>query len=384
MTAGLVLLMLAGCAREPKLHLYDEATAEASFPEVELALDVYWDYELAYGITYDWRSEWFFPWDSIADGPIGYTKPTVFNLRRYFTGDVPRAPHTQAPDARVIYGTSFSDRYRFGFWDFLVWNYIEPAEGDDVLNINIDEQTSLDFVTAFTNPTMKSTRYSAPRFTRSFYTPEPLFAAYDQGEEINENLDGFEYDEEKNVWVKQLNMTMLPVTYIYLTQVILHNNRGRIDRVESDANLSGMARSVCLNTGITGDDAITVNYTVKKKDNCDYKPTETSPVEKVDIIGGRLLSFGMCNCNPNAVTRGDEIRDNAHHYMDVKVQFNNGKDSTLVFNVTDQVRQLFKGGVITVELDMDTVPIPSQSGGSGFDAVVEDFTEETHEFSFDK
>jgi hypothetical protein len=28
---------------------------------------------------------------------------------------------------------------------------------------------------------------------------------------------------------------------------------------------------------------------------------------------------------------------------------------------------------------MDTIPIPSRSGGSGFDAVVKDFEEETHE-----
>ena len=41
-------------------------------------------------------------------------------------------------------------------------------------------------------------------------------------------------------------------------------------------------------------------------------------------------------------------------------------DSTLVFDVTDQVRKRYRGGVITVELNMDTVPIPTRSGGSGF------------------
>jgi hypothetical protein len=52
-----------------------------------------------------------------------------------------------------------------------------------------------------------------------------------------------------------------------------------------------------------------------------------------------------------------------------------------VFDVTDQVRRRYRGGVITVELNLDTVPIPSRSGGSGFDAVVKDFEDGgTHEF----
>ena len=55
------------------------------------------------------------------------------------------------------------------------------------------------------------------------------------------------------------------------------------------------------------------------------------------------------------------------------MQFNNGMDSTFVFDVTQQVRERYKGGVITVELDVDTIPIPQRSGGSGFNAVVKDF-----------
>ena len=59
--------------------------------------------------------------------------------------------------------------------------------------------------------------------------------------------------------------------------------------------------------------------------------------------------------------------------MEVTMQFNNGNDSTFVFDVTDQVRRKYKGGVLTVELDMDTIPAPGRSGGSGFDAVVKDY-----------
>ena len=74
------------------------------------------------------------------------------------------------------------------------------------------------------------------------------------------------------------------------------------------------------------------------------------------------------------------MKDKVSHYLDVTMLFNNGMDSTFVFDVTEQVRRRWKGGVITVELDMDTISVPSRSGGSAFDAVVKDFEEETHEF----
>ena len=64
--------------------------------------------------------------------------------------------------------------------------------------------------------------------------------------------------------------------------------------------------------------------------------------------------------------------------MDFTMQFNNGMDSTFVFDVTQQVRQRWKGGVINVELNMDTIPMPSRSGGSGFDAVVLEPDSVTH------
>ena len=101
----------------------------------------------------------------------------------------------------------------------------------------------------------------------------------------------------------------------------------------------------------------------------------------MDIVGGRLLTFGLCGLNPNRIKRREDVADKHSHYLDVTMQFNNGLDSTFVFDVTDQVRRRWKGGVITVELDMDTVRIPSRSGGSAFDAVVKDFEDGgTHEF----
>jgi hypothetical protein len=231
---------------------------------------------------------------------------------------------------------------------------------------------------------MHTARYNAPRYTRSFYQPEPLFSSYEQDIEVNRNLKGFEYDSLRHVWVRTLTMILKPITYIYLTQVILHHNRGRITSIDGSANLSGFARTTTLNSGIAGSDAITVYYATRLKRDCPMVPYGTraedvsDDASRVDIVGGRLMTFGLCDHNSGAIKRREDVRDQNRHYMDLVMQFNNGVDSTFVFDVTDQVRKRYKGGVITVELDMDTIPVPSRNGGSGFNAVVAEPDSVTH------
>jgi len=215
---------------------------------------------------------------------------------------------------------------------------------------------------------MYSSRYHAPRYQNSFYAPEQLFAACERGIDIDETLKGFVYIPEENMWLRQLRMTLEPLTYIYLPQVIIHHNNGTIVGAPDKANLSGLARATSLNTGIASTDAVSVNFDVRMKLDKDFRQGE-----KVDIVGGRLMTFGICGQNGNRVMRVEDSKDPEKHYLDVKMMFKNGMDSTFVFDVTEQVRRRYRGGVITVELDMDTVPMPVRPGGSGFNAVVKDY-----------
>ena len=362
-------LIFAACSPEPPLHLFDAQPSDMKFVFAELELDTYWDYE-----DYNWRDEWFYGWDEEDQqlfGDIGYTLPNVFNIRRYFTANTPRGPHNRVV-SNTIEGNYFQGYFTYGYWDMLVFNDIKLIDG--VQSLNFDETTTLDSITVYTNQSMATARYHAPRYTHAFYQPEELFAAYEQAIDINRSLEGFEYDPERNAYVKRLNMTLRPITYIYLTQVIVHHNNGKIVGVEGSGNISGLARSSVLNSGRAGEDAVTVYHNTRWKRGCDMRG------ESVDIAGGRMLTFGICGQSSNKIRNYREVKDANTHYMDLKMLFNNGIDSTFVFNVTDQVRRRYKGGVLTVEIDMDTIPVPRRSGGSAFDAVVEEFEEETHEF----
>jgi len=368
------LLTIVSCRREPELHLYDTQPNETRLIFAELELDTYWDYEIELGVKYDWRKEWYYGWDDEDRrifGEIGYTEPNTFNIRRYFTGSTPYAPHTRVIPS-TLEGRIFRGEFSYGFWDMLVYNDLKLIDG--VQSLNFDEETTLDSITVYTNQSMAAARYYAPKYTRAFYEPEELFSAYERAIDINRSLEGFDYDAERNVYVKRLNMILRPITYIYLTQVIVHHNHGRIVGVEGSGNVSGFARSSVLNSGRGGDDPIVVNHRTRWKTGCDMNG------ENVDIAGGRLLTFGICEHSCNFIKNWREVKDKHRHYMDLNLLFNNGMDSTFVFDVTDQVRKRFKGGVLTVEIDMDTVSIPSRKGGSAFDAIVKDFEEETHEF----
>lgn len=381
-------LALSACEREPMLHLHQGGQdVDIKLPDVELELNVLWDYLFEYDLEYDWKAEWEYGWDltdSLLFGPIGNVEPHSFNVRRYYMGSVPYGPHS-APFRHHLDSLTLHAKFDFGYWDVLAWSDIVTPDG--VQSVRIDETSTYDYVTACTGQTMIPSRYSAPAYNRAFYQPEEFFAGYAGGIEINRNLDGFEFDEERNIWVRRLVMVLQPVTYIYLPQVILHHNnrQGRIiTSIDGMANLSGMARSVTLNTGVTGADAITVHYNMRMKRDLTLRSGEVA-----DIVGGKVNTFGITNLNPHSLnTRAyaesmgkvnEADRDN-RHYIDVTMQFANGMDSTFVFDVTDQVRRLFRGGVITMELDMDTVPVPQRSGGSGFDAVVKDYDEEQWEF----
>jgi hypothetical protein len=171
---GLIgFLWFTGCTPEPPLHLFDGGDVTINLPMVKLELDTYWDYTTIYG-QYNWRDEWYYGWDEADQrlfGNIGYNEPDIYLLRRYYTGSEPMGTHTSVL-SNSIRGNTFRGRYNWGFWDILVWNDVTTPDG--VQSLNFDEQTSLEYVRAYTNQSMTTSRYNTPRFTRAFYEPEEL------------------------------------------------------------------------------------------------------------------------------------------------------------------------------------------------------------------
>lgn len=399
----MLFVMVASCIRVPPLHLHRGPHIDTDIPLVDLDLDVFWDYDAEVG--YNWREEWTYGWDAEDErlfGPIGYVGPTSFDLRRYYLDQQTHVPHTTMEPFELINTNHFAAEFQFGFYDILVWNRVTTPDG--VQSVVFDEQTTLDSVMVFTNNAQVRTRYDrdfhnspaapkyawgSPNYNYAFFEPEEVFSAYSRDVYISPNKEDYDwYDEEKHIYYKHLEMMLYPLTYIYLTQVRLHHNNGRIDGVDGNANISGMARGACVNSGLSAHDPITVNYKTRFKKGVTMNQlchhvnhgVQGEQCQTVDIAGGRVMTFGIPNQNSSRVSRAEDVKDDVRHYLDVTMLFNNGMDSTFVFDVTDQVRKRYRGGVITIDIDVDTIHIPSRSGGSGFDAEIEDWEEETHEF----
>lgn len=397
--AALVLTLFGSCAIEPPLHLHEDI--DVPLPLIDLELRTLWDYDLYYnGERYDCESYWLYGWDEEDTqrfGKIGYREPNIFNIRRYYNGWRKGVAHSSVL-ADQVEGTLFTGEYNFGFYDLLVFNEVEETDGAQ--NIHIDEH-DLDNTIAFTNQTMHSTPHHSPKYSNSVNQPEGLFAVYQRDIEIPDPAQdyvahGFHWDNVRNRWVKTLTATLEPVVYIYLTQIILVNNHGRVAGVDGSADLSGMAHDVNLNTRINGIDPVSVYYGVRMKDYNHYHLTYTGPTtgdlityvsdnpvselvnEPVDIIGGKVMTFGMCSLDPasfpsrvgyaESVKRIEEL-DPAHHYVDVNLVFNNGINKTCSFDVTNQVRRLYKGGVLTIIVDVDKI-YTTNGNGAGFDAEI--------------
>lgn len=363
-----VALSMHSCI-EPPLRLPAEE-AVVDFPIVITDMDVVWN------VDADWRTNWYYGWDETDRklwGEIGYPQPNDFVIYRYFLGDEKRVPHTDV-DKFSIHGNSFRRTYQFGYYDMLLRSEIEGHEGTQVVTL---DESNLDEVTASTTVTrsISLSRAQGSRATALFNQPEIFYSAYPRDIFISHNIEDYDYyDEEKGVWVKHLHSTLQPLVYIYLVQVILINNDGRVKSISGDCAISAMASGTSVNTAHTFNDPCMVYFNVRMKNDIIVNGTKT------DIIGGKLTTYGLCDMDGV----GSDTRSEYHgsrtelpNYLYIDLNMSGGSVQTIKENITAQCQKQCHGGVITVIIDASTIPNPTEGGGDGslFNPKVEDYEE---------
>ena len=149
-----------------------------------------------------------------------------------------------------------------------------------------------------------------------------------------------------------LPATLRPLVYTYLIRCEFDSGLEYVALARGA--LSGMAGSVYLQDGRTGDEPVTVLY------DCDLTAFGTEAA---------VTSFGVPGFpGDHYVQRSDQ-----RYGLNLEVRLHNGKIKTFEFDVTDQLAQQPRGGVITVS----GLEISEQEagGGAGFDAEVEGWGE---------
>ncbi len=365
----LVLTATCSCQIEPPLHLRKAIEAEIVLT-TEVNVEFMWQVE--------WETLWDFNWVEEALGPLSYEDPKSMRLHIYTLG-----PDGEPTTHQVhnFMGLEGSARVFVGTHDFLFHN----NDSEVILFEAEDDMAPVQATTRIISPGLRESTMVQTIAQKSkadiidnytgeepvAYAPDELFSLYDKAHVITDDLSQYEYVDGRYIF--RIKGELLPTTYIYLIQVRLHNNNGRVLGCGGGAAITGAAAGVNLVTRETWDQTVSIPFEM-------YINKEDDP----DLLGGRVISFGLKGCrNPYGSGGDQEEADDARHYLVLSLSYDNGGYKNVRIDITDQFQELPTGGVITLDLDVndfppDDPPTPPPGGeGGGFQALINGWEEET-------
>lgn len=296
---------------------------------INVIADYRYDWEEHYGGP-DWRNEWpegYKPYDELRPG-----KPS--GLRVLNTSiDGNTNTHNISADGGVV--TLYEGVNNLLFYnndtEYIIFNRV--GEGSDA--------TTRATTRSRTRATYKGSKY-ANEGEETMTPPDMLYGNYFE-----------DYLCEKLVTPPDVHVTLQPLVFTYKIRYEFAEGLSHVALARGA--LSGMARSVNINTGETSAEAATLLY--------DCEKTQWGTRAFVNSFG--IPAF------PNA---NYPSRAEGKHALNLEVMLKNGKMMTFDFDVTDQVLAQPHGGVIVVK-DIIIVPQDGSEGSGPFDVSVSDWGE---------
>ena len=363
-TAFVAALVLSGCGIDPPLHLRKVAATKVVM-QTTITTDILWQL--------DWQAKWDYVWNTTAYGPLGYSQPKGVRMHIYTLDD------SGEPKSHNVYNFSGMQGQAdvfVGIHDLLFHNndsevLLFRSENDlaDLYSYTrvISSGLKASSLVQTVAQKMAATKADDEEIEENVtFMPDELFRLYDHAHAITDNLEDYDFEDGK--YILRIKGDLVPATFIYLFQVRLINNLGRVAG-SNGAALTGVADAVNLRTGETTATGVSVPMDV-------YLNTATDP----DLLGARCLTFGIPGCNPydDASVASAPA---GKHWLVLNVAFKTGKYKNIRIDVTDQIRALPTGGVIPLEIDVGDFPPedtdPPVTNGGGFKALINDWNEET-------
>ena len=352
--------LVTACSIEPPLHL-----RRAVQTKVQLSTSV--NLELMWQL--DWETRWQFNWDVSMLGPLGYQEPASMRMHIY----------TQGPDGLPVSHTVHNFMGRTSRLDVFLGTHDLLFHNNDSESLLFQtKEDQIECVESYTRIVSSGLKASSPVFTTYqklsastkaddpaeepvALAPDALFSLYYPNVTITDNPEDYVYEDGHYVLKIEGNLT--PATFIYLIQVKLLHNQGRVVGSNGGGAITGVAQGVDLMTRKTWDNTVSI-------------PMDVYMDRSQDMLGARVLSFGIPGCNPyDAASLADAAA--GRHFFVLNVSYVNGSWRNIHMDITDQVRALPLGGVITMEIDVDDFPPDESAGtGGGFNALVSDWNEE--------
>ncbi len=354
-------LLAGGCTIEPPLYLRTPVNTELVLA-TRVDIRIMWQP--------GWETVWGYNWNEAIYGQLGYRLPG--SMRVHIYGHDASGALQSHVTRNFVGDNTMLDIYP-GTYDFLFHNNDSEA-------IRFTSDGEYGDVWADTRDISRGLRESSPVYTmtqklRGMDTkademeeepvslpPEDLFSVYVPDYFVSGNLEDYTYENGR--YILKIERELLPATYIYLFQVTLLNNDGRVVGSSGGAAVTGMAGGANLTTRVAETETVSV-------------PMDVYFDRNTDMMGAKVYSFGIPGCNAYD-TESVAAAPQGQHYFVLNVSYVNGTYKNIRVDVTDEVRALPLGGVIPIEIDVNDFPPEGGSiGGGGFNALVGDWDEKT-------
>lgn len=322
--AGLLLMATTSCEHKELCYHHSE---HAQKYHIKVVADYRYDWEECYG-GIDWESNWpeeYKPYDELRPG-----KPSGLRVVNTTIDGSKSNMHNISPDGGVV--TLFE-----GLNNILFYN------NDTEYIIFSQEGAGRDATTRATTRSRARSTYKRSEFANegeeTMTPPDMLYGNY-----------FVDYLCEKLVTPAEVRVTLQPLVFTYKVRYEFAEGREHVTLARGA--LSGMARSVNINTGETSAEASTLLF-----------DGEMTP------WGARAFvnSFGV----PDFPNANYPSRAEAKHALNLEVMLKNGTMLSFDFDVTDQVLAQPHGGVIVVK-DI-VVEMEEGKPSGGFDVSVSDW-----------
>lgn len=159
-----------------------------------------------------------------------------------------------------------------------------------------------------------------------------------------------------------MDVTLVPITYIYIVQVIIDNDDQFIPmKVDSCSYMAinGVAREKELFTQLTTDK------------RCCVESTSVKPLEKTEdysIFAERFVTYGLVEDYGSSWGHAG-----LSYELGMEFQLNDGTTKKGKVNITNLLNKKPKGGVITVHINNSDINRPTENPGGGFNVSVTDW-----------
>ena len=326
LTSALCLLLVALSSCNHQELCYDHPPHAHRY-HIRVLADYSLEWEEMYTGT-DWKKDWpshYLPYESfLPSKPMGLR---VVNTSAAGNSDI----HNLPADGGTI--TLYDGRN-----DLLFYNndteYILFSRNDNGATTRATTRSR-------TRSTYLGSKY-ANEGEETVNAPDMLFANYIEG-----------YVPEKLVTPADVKVTLHPLVFTYKIRYEFESGLEYVSLVRGA--LTGMARSVLMNSGYTSSEAATILYDCEKTD-----------------FGARAVvkSFGVPDFpNDNYGTRASN-----KHSLNLEVMLRNGNMLSFDFDITEQMKSQPHGGVIVVK-GIVIKKEDGMAGTGGFDVDVKDWGE---------